>query len=109
MKFNLLTFPAQPSHDQVSFSIEMRELSNSGGSRMIDAFTVMSNSSCSESSLYLDGEFGLAKIMLNYQLECFNLSVCGTTPSITCENGMYTFCKVYSTNLFIAICFLPLA
>ena len=82
-------FCFQTSHDQVSFRLEMRELSTSGNSRIIDTFGVMDYLSRSKSPLYLDGDFGVATVLLSYEIKCFNHSACGTTPSTSFANGTH--------------------
>ena len=72
---------------QVRFRLEMRERSTSGASSMIDIFDVTGDLPGSESPFYLDGEFGVAEILLRYQLECLNNSLCAPTQPTSNATG----------------------
>ena len=62
---------------QLSVRIEMREQNTgSTGSNLIDEFQLTANSSNCNKALQLDGDLGLASILLKFGLSCTDISAC---------------------------------
>ena len=86
---------------QLMFLLEMRGDSGPGASRIIDSFTVAINSSNANSHLVLNGDLGVAMILLRYQLMCSNSTLCNPSPTITATTmSKHSKLYVYTVHVF---------